>query len=709
MLECFGDFLSREHVYQPEQIEEVIKEVRHYFRFNRSGTRQKYFNVPCSFDIETSSFYDDHGEKVGLMYAWTFGIYGLVIMGRTWKQFVDMCEKIVKILELNEDKRLMVFVHNLQFDFQFFRSHFDFIQVFAVDRRKPLYALTSGGIEFRCSYLLSGYSLETCGKNLLKYTVKKQVGDLNYNLIRHAETPLTALEVGYCVADAKVVMAYIAEEIERCEGIGKLPYTKTGYVRRYCRDSCFIEPDKPRKKSKKRLNYRQIMERLILSADLYRTLKRAFAGGFTHGNAINTKRVLYNVSSYDFTSSYPAVMVSEKFPMGKPEKVDCSQLSKDRFYDLLKCYSSIFTITFSNIREKTDVFENYISSSKCQKLENPIINNGRIVRADVLTTTICEVDFQLIQAMYEWDSFHVSGLWIWSRDYLPRDFVLSILELYKNKTELKGVEGKEQEYQISKGMLNATFGCCVTDIVREVNAYTDHWITPYIPDVETEIEKYNKDWRRFLYYPWGIYITAYARRNLFTGILNAGIDYIYADTDSIKLVNADAHADYFQRYNKVITQKIEKCLTALNIPLDYMQPETIKGIKKLIGVWDYEGCYTRFKTLGAKRYMLEKDGKIEMTVSGLNKRVTVPWLQKKYKTNDAIFAAFDDGLRVPAEYTGKRTHIYIDEERRGSVTDYRGTSFEYIEKTGIHLEPSPYELSITGLFKDYLIQKMKGL
>ena len=47
-----------------------------------------------------------------------------------------------------------------------------------------------------------------------------------------------------------------------------------------------------------------------------------------------------------------------------------------------------------------------------------------------------------------------------------------------------------------------------------------------------------------------------------------------------------------------------------------LQPKTNNGIKKLIGVWDFDGSYSRFKTLGAKRYLVEyKDTKeLEITV-----------------------------------------------------------------------------------------------
>ena len=206
------------------------------------------------------------------------------------------------------------------------------------------------------------------------------------------------------------------------------------------------------------------------------------------------------------------------------------------------------------------------------------------------------------------------------------DFILAILELYKNKTELKGVAGKEAEYMVSKGMLNACYGMAVTDIVREVNEYTDRWELPYVPLIDNEIKKYNRKRGRFLYYPWGLFVTAYARRNLFTGILEAGInDYIYSDTDSIKMLNTEKHMDYFRRYNEQIIDKLTYALEYQDIDPDYIRPKTIKGIEKPLGVWDYEGTFDRFRALGAKRYLLEENGNLELTVSGLNKKIAVPY------------------------------------------------------------------------------------
>lgn len=722
-LQHFSNFLMYPGYYEPGDILDVMKRVRHYFRFHRSNTKQKYFNVPCSFDTESTSFRTEYGEKVGLMYVWTFGIYGLTILGRTWEEFTRMMDILSSVLDLNEEKRLVVYVHNLQHDFQFFRSHFTFTKVFASDRRKPLYALTDTGIEFRCSLMLSGMSLEKTGENLLKYKVKKAVGDLDYSIPRHAKTFLYPKECGYCVGDVKVVMAFIAEEIERADGIGNVPLTKTGYVRKYCRNACFYSPGEPHKKSKKRMKYRDMMRAMILNPNLYTQLKRGFAGGFTHGNAAHVRHLIPDVHSMDFTSSYPAVCIAELFPMGNPEPVDCSTLTGKQLKYYLSHYCCLFDIELAGLRPKRGVYENYISESKCFYIRrcsihsddhySPIVNNGRIVSADRVMLTVTEIDFSIIRKVYDWDYMRVNNMTVWKKNYLPSDLVDAILTLYENKTQLKGVEGKEVEYLVSKGMINSVYGNFVTDPVREVNEYSDDWEEPYLPELEEALAKYNKSAARYSYYPWGIWVTAYARRNLFTGVIELGEDYIYADTDSLKFTNLEAHKDYFRSYNDTIIRQLEAAMMYHGFSVDRIRPKTVRGVEKPLGVWDYEGKYDLFKTLGAKRYLVFKNGKFELTVAGLNKRKAVPYLiqQKPYQhlSVKQIFRSFDNELFVPAEYTGKLTHTYIDEPRAGVLVDYQGNSYEYEELTGVNLEPSEYGLSLSRQFISYLTSIMKGI
>ena len=254
-------------------------------------------------------------------------------------------------------------------------------------------------------------------------------------------------------------------------------------------------------------------------------------------------------------------------------------------------------------------------------------------------------------------------------------------------------------YLKSKEMINSMYGMTVTDIVRDELTYTEEW-GKESPDFEQAINKYNADNSRFMFFPWGVWVTAYARRNLFTGIFEFKDDYVYSDTDSIKGKNMEFHKEYIEKYNTTITRMLEKALNFHGIDKKLIKPKTINGVEKPLGVWDFEGTYTRFKTLGAKRYMVEKDDKINITVAGLNKKVCVPYLLNKYGKN--VFENFNDELYIPPEYTGKNTHTYIDECKEGYLTDYKGIKAYYKEITSVHLAPSDYSLSLSKEYSDYI-------
>lgn len=682
------------------KLNDIICEVE----FIKKGRTLKYANVASVFDIEATSFYKEKVKQC-CMYAWVFGINGRCIRGRTWSEFIDVIDEVVKAYELSLNNRLIVYVHNLSYEFQWFKKYFEWETVFSLDTRKPVYAVTKNGIEFRCSYILSGYSLEKLGENLTKYTVSKAVGDLDYSLIRHNRTPLTEKEWGYILRDGQVVMAHIQEEIERLGDITKLPLTKTGYVRELCKERCL--------KGDNRWDYTKLMKVLKIDEDDYKQLKRAYTGGFTHANANYVDKVIKNVHSFDFSSSYPAVMLSEKYPMSKPFRVVIK--NEEDFIRKLRAYCCMFECTFYNIRSIVN-FENYISKSRCNKIENYILNNGRVVEADTLSITLTEQDFFIILKMYQWDSIEISNMKCFYANYLPKDFIMTILELYKDKTELKGVEGKEVEYLVSKGMINSCYGMCVTDPCRDEILYNDDVWSFNKADVTTLLEKYNKNNQRVLYYPWGVWVTAYARRNLFTGILEFRDDYIYSDTDSIKVINVDKHRDYIEKYNKTVTEKIKKCLDYYEIPEAMARPKTKKGIIKPMGVWDYEGMYTRFKTLGAKRYLTEQDGDVAITIAGVSKSAGIKYLKHTYGNNTNIFREFKEDLYFPAFYdldgkeengSGKLCHTYIDTYMEGEIIDYMGNKWIYNEQSGVHMENTDYTLSLDEEFKR-LLNGIKG-
>lgn len=664
-----------------------------------TSKRKQYYNIVCAFDIETTSFSNQLDEKCTIMYCWQMAINGRVIFGRTWNEFIKVINRLKEFFNLYSGRRLIMYVHNLAFEFQFIRKRLEWESVFSIETRKPLYALTTDGIEFRDSYLLSGYSLAKLGDNLQKYKVKKLVGNLDYSKIRHSKTPMTEKEIAYCENDVLVVSAYIQEELEKAGNITRLPLTKTGYVRNYCRNKCFYGDDRHKTNTKIYQKYRELILSLKLDSEEYKQLKRAFQGGFTHAAARFSGKVEKNVDSIDFTSSYPYVLLSEQFPMSSGRLVELH--SKEEFKKYINLYCCLFDVEFKNLTPKF-INENYISLSRCYQHEKAVVNNGRVVSANKIVTTITDVDYTVIEKTYDWDSMTIYNFRVYNRGYLPTNFVKSILKLYSDKTTLKGVEGKEVEYLVSKGMLNSCYGMTVTDIVRDEIIYSDEWDTEKA-DVENDIEHYNKSRNRFLFYPWGVWVTAYARRNLWDGILAFGDDYIYSDTDSIKCLNIEKHFDYINEYNNTVKRKLQVAANYHKIDFELFQPKTIKGIKKLIGVWDWETeteKYTRFKTLGAKRYMIEQDGKINITVAGVNKKTAVPYLVKTY--GNKIFDAFTNDLKIPKDYTGKMTHTYIDDRRTGTITDYLGYTNTFDEYSGVHLESAEYSLSLSQAYINFL-------
>lgn len=676
--------------------EKVFRKVGILSKVKSKQTR--YYNVACSFDIETTSFYRGN-EKVAIMYIWTFCIDGEIIIGRSWKEFVQLCELISKWYELDEDTHMIIYVHNLPFEFQFMRNILNWTKVFSLEERKPVKCITDYGIEFRCSYALSGYSLANLSSQLNKYKVNKLVGDLDYSLLRNSKTKMTEKEIQYCINDCLVVVAYIKEKIEIDGGIHKIPLTKTGYVRNYCRNNCLYKTTNKKWDKEKYRQYREYMDSMLLDVETYEQLKRAFAGGFTHANPLYSGDIIHNVKSYDFTSSYPYVIVSEEFPMSSPKKVIIK--SKSEFEDNINKYCCLFDITFYNIESK-ELFESYISKSHCWNIKNPIENNGRIVQSSELSITLTEQDYFIIRKLYKWEKAEIYNFKRFKKNYLPKDFVMSVLQLYKDKTELKGIPEREIDYIQAKERINACYGMMVTDICRDEIIYDEEWNKEEV-DIDDAIEKYNKNKKRFLYYPWGVWVTAYARRNLFTAILEFKDDYIYSDTDSVKVRNYEKHIEYINDYNNYVRYKLKKAMNYQGIDIEYTKPKNIKGIEMEIGIWSDEGIYKRFKTLGAKRYMVENsNGDISITVSGLNKKVVVPYLLDKYGREN-IFNEFKNELKIPAEYTGKMTHTYIDYEISGSLTDYQGNTAYYDEKSSVHLENASYSMSLSDIYINYLM------
>ena len=642
------------------------------------------------------------------MYAFVFGLNGKVIFGREWSDLIRIMEALQKAYDLSERKRLCVYVHNLSWEFQWMCDRFQWLDVFATDDRKPVKALTSYGIEFRDSLILSGLSLALTAENLTKYKIEKLKGDLDYSLARHYRTKLTPVEWHYIENDGLCVMAFIQEEIERNNGnICNIPMTKTGYVRKYMKNQCYHDGfaghgERRKIKTRSFMSYRKLMRILQITKEEYILAKEEFQGGFTHANCFNVGLIFNDVASYDLTSAYPSVMALERYPMGTGSRLECP--TSEIVERTLKLYACLFRARIWGISSRYRG-DNFLSQSKCRCLKGEEVDNGRIISADYLETTLTDIDLEILRAFYEIGRIEYFDFWYYPRGYLPTAYIKGVLGLYADKTTLKGVEGQEANYSLKKGMLNSVYGMSVTSIDQINHRFKNGEWSVEPPDLDALLEKYNESFNRFGSYLWGIFVTCHVRKIIARAILELGDDYIYADTDSVKFKNADAHRAFFEDYNRLIDRKIERSSKINGLPIDLFKPKTIDGKEKPIGYFDFEGVYRRFKTLGAKRYFVEYPephniGGIvcpySLTISGVNKTIAIPSLvRKSEQEHKDIFDYFEIGVTYDESTCGKNTRTYCDSEIKGILTDYQGKRGKYHEYRYIHLEPTTYKMTTT--------------
>lgn len=479
----------------------------------------------------------------------------------------------------------------------------------------------------------------------------------------------------------------------------------------------------------------------IDSFDDYLQFKRTYSGGYTHANAAYSCLTMKNVASFDFTSSYPTIICSEEFPMSmyiKPSYTNKKFISllkttnKDhRMYffraeiDGLELNHEISPDTFlSGSKMYTKIDDNYKRVDQLNDIDSQragvIEDNGRIFKINHCVVYLTSIDWETISKVYYFDNVNFSRIMEFKTAYLPPQIIMAVLHFYEQKTTLKHVKGREHDYMLYKEQLNSIYGMTVQDPVNDIITYHNNhheWTVDQDDDIDAAIEKYNTSPARFLWYPWGIAITAFARRNLWTGILACNKDYIYSDTDSIKIRNKNKHMKYIKTYNKLITAKIKKVCKFYDIPFDKANPVDIDGNHHQLGIWDADdGYYSYFKTLGAKRYIdISKDnGNFECTIAGLPKRKGTEWMINqsnighdgtKITSNniDKLFDLFNDNMTVPSKDSGKLTHTYIDEYDSFSITDYQGHVTHIDSGMGCFLEPASFTLSLSKKYLNFII------
>ena len=418
------------------------------------GTRAKrrYRDEVTAFDIETSTILGTHQA---VMYIWQWQIGDFTVIGRTWDEFRDLCYRLKEMCK--EDQYIVVYVHNLSFEFQFLAGIYEFQpeEVFCIESRKILKCDMYGCLEFRCSYLHSNMSLDEFTRKMGVEHAK--LHDFDYAQFRGPWTALTDDELQYCVNDVQGLVEAIKIEMKHDgDNLYSIPLTSTGYVRRDAKAVL---------KGVKHF----IVQDILPDYEVFEMLQEAFRGGNTHANRYYAGLILENVKSADRSSSYPDVQVNCKYPMSRWFR--SGNITTDQLFDLIdrRGRAVVMRVALFNVRLHDEFWGSpYLSISKCRNIKNHEPDNGRILSADYLETTITDIDLKIITDEYDFDSMTIIDSAHSRYGYLPRKFVDLVNKYYRLKTELKGSEDLFDQllYMKSKNKLNSMYGMSAQNPIK---------------------------------------------------------------------------------------------------------------------------------------------------------------------------------------------------------------------------------------------------
>lgn len=649
--------------------------------------RKKYLDVVLSFDSEVTTFFNIGGEwvtqdmgntnvdyieslssaeKIAIPYIWQMGINSDIIYGRTMPEFIEFIKRF-KIV--NPEGEKIIYVHNLGYDFEFICEYLPKdLHVFAKAPYRPMYAhIASWNVTFKCSYMLTNMSLDNCAKQF-NLPCRKLYGNLDYTRAYLPNTPLTETELEYCERDIEIIYYLIRNVfIERYGCIANIPLTQTGEVRRELRN-----------KMKQVPFYMKEAKRLYPNLEMYKILSNVLQGGYTHLNILYQGELLEGVTSFDKSSSYPDIMCTRKFPVGRWREIT------DEYTFNYNKYCYIMRIRLNNVQSKTSL--TYIAAHKtfCKNARN---DNGKILKADFVELWVTEIDLQIIQRLYNYDSIEYKKVFCCYKGYLPKEIIEFILQCYADKTQLKNIDDKQALYMRSKQFVNSVFGMFLSqpsynDI--EFNSFSHLWEYPKDENgneirqkddnaIQDDLDKL----KPFVNYSWGVWVTAYGRFDIVNVLADVGRDYVYSDTDSAKIIHAERHLHIFEKFNNECDERIRAVCYALDIDRALFYPKDKKGIVHPLGHFENEGTYFYFKSLGSKKYCYEIDNKFNCIVAGLRKRYLLDGQEIETLNN---FNDFESYNKIPH---GRTVHFHITEMPEIELTDYLGNKFVNSQKQGL--------------------------
>lgn len=717
----------------------------HYVR----KTKDEAYNLityHCGFDTEfytkialknkRTKFAGDYIKVVdtayAYMYVWQMAINDHVIIGRTWEQFDDTINHIVDTLHLNSTRRLRIWIANLGCEFQFIRKRLKIATVFAKSNRDPVVVELQNGIILQDCLAISGGSLEQLANDFC--ATKKLKGDLKYTTPRNSATHLTDQELAYCINDVVILAEYDTYLHETYTKQGhEIPMTQTGIdrkaVQKRSHEYFTVRAGKKAYPDNKKIyEFIQCFPHTPQEYDLL--TQKVYRGGYTHSNIAHTGMVLHNVNGWDYTSDYPAVMLQCPYPVTPFVKTNqtIDQLKGKAWYAQFH-FTNLKSTTSHSIESVSKTVEHDVCRGNLTALQNNfgfVVDNGRVSEARVMTVWLTDLDWATYQQFYTWDNVEIRGVRVAEYGMLPSYVTDPIKTAYIDKMKIKNYlksigEDNSPAYAIAKARLNGFYGLCVQKIVLLDTVYntdTNEWedaetMRAMQTTTERQMRYYDaiglywdsdddtmhiaidEDGRKKYRFPkvsllpqWGVWVCAHARRRLLDMVYAIGDDVVYCDTDSLYCINVHLHQWRIDQYNAAISDWNNK-----NLGPDFAELGTFDKLNKT--------NYTKFKTLGAKRYVKtgwnHKKCRMEthVTVAGLPKGSLEAYCERN---NLDVYKIFDDGLLLNFEDTNKNSHKYNDDPHCDVIRDKDGKEVLMQEQSSLAIYQTTFGMSLADYY-----------
>ena len=393
----------------------------------------------------------------------------------------------------------------------------------------------------------------------------------------------------------------------------------------------------------------EIDKRIELKQEIKDMERLSYRGGWTHANLKHINKILEKQGvSIDKNSSYPAQMCYGLLPYGAPIEFNSIEDMKEYMKENeLTMDDHVFIINtgFDYVRPKSEKYDleviqlgsvnatmefkkmSFEHGAKVVQNGNTFINRnywGEDNKIQIYKKgceeianynfTITNVEYDFLNKYYEFgyhgeidfidDEITFEGLrtgkvllYKAERGIL-REY---IEELYLMKDEVKrrinkGEKGLDALYSSIKVLLNSLYGKFGSKVRKTLDNLflNDEGIFSWdigckkeLRENGNEIDLLEYDSEEY-YVPFASFVTANARVEIQTMVIEAiGVEnFLYTDTDSI--------------YCSLTKEQLIEALKKINYELDGYE----------LGKWDLEHEFNKFKSLGAKKYMLY-DTKIE--------------------------------------------------------------------------------------------------